>query len=251
MLAGAGGYRFNNCQLKRRRMDFTNDKSPVTQTVARQLQEMIRTGALKKDERLPSQRVLSEQLGVSRASLREALLTLETIGLVRTYPARGTFVTGAQTGKPAAMDQWRFEEQYSILDVFQSRLLIEAELCRLAAPHVTPEIADELRRATEEFEQAWRKEDLVTHVEADLTFHNIIAQTCPNAMLRRLHQSVRDLLTETQRVPIPNTEVGRMNASIKEHRAILEALTRQNANDAANAMREHIRNTALCAGVEI
>ncbi|WP_253732839.1 FCD domain-containing protein [Thioclava sp. JE_KL1] len=42
-----------------------------------------------------------------------------------------------------------------------------------------------------------------------------------------------------------------MNASIKEHRAILEALTRQNANDAANAMREHIRNTALCAGVEI
>ncbi|MGY9047218.1 hypothetical protein P775_19240 [Puniceibacterium antarcticum] len=232
-------------------MNHQSDKAPVTQAIARKLQQMVRSGVLKQDEKIPSQRILSEQLGVSRASLREALLTLETLGLVRTYPARGTFVVGQQSARDSAPEPWRFEAQYSILEVFQSRLLIESELCRLAAPHVTPAIAEVLEQATNVFEQAWKDGDLVSHVEADLTFHARIAETCPNEMLKRLYHSIRDLLTESQRVPIPNTALVRMQASIAEHRAILDAL-RSNAPDpSAAAMAAHIRNTAACAGIRI
>ncbi|MEH6836459.1 MULTISPECIES: FadR/GntR family transcriptional regulator [Falsihalocynthiibacter] len=232
-------------------MDYSTDKSSVTQTVARQLQEMIRSGSLAKDEKLPSQRVLSEQLGVSRTSLREALLTLETLGLVRTLPARGTFVVGINTQEARGQDPWRFDEQYSILDVFQSRMMIETEMCRLAAPHINDAVAQKLREVTDQFELAWTRGDLVTHVEADLMFHRLIAQACPNAMLRRLYHSVSDLLTESQRVPIPSTALARMNASMEEHRTILHALTRNRPEDAANAMQAHIRNTAACVGISI
>ncbi len=225
------------------------DKGPVTQTIARRLQEMIRSGELKAGQKLPSQRVLSEQLNVSRPSLREALLTLETLGLVQTLPARGTFVLD-----PAARPSqttWRYDDAHDLRDVFQSRLLIEAELCRLAAGAITPAALDTLRTAATAFEAAWSAGDLVAHVEADLAFHRAIAQACSNRMLAQLYQTVQQLLTETQRQPIPNTDPDRMRQSIAEHHAIIAALARADASAAEAAMRDHIRNTARCAGVSV
>lgn len=227
------------------------ERTPVTQAVARRIQEMIRSGELAADQKIPSQRVLSDRLGVSRASLREALLTLETLGLVRTFPARGTFVTGPETPPQGVRENWRYDDSYDLEDVFQTRLLIECEMAKLAAATFDAEDLTRLRHHAEAFEKAWRDEDLVAHVEADLAFHSAIADACPNALLKRLYVSVQDLLTETQRRPIPNTEMSRMQASIEEHHAILTALELADPEAAAEAMRAHISNTAACAGVQL
>lgn len=225
------------------------DRTPVTQTIARTLQEMIRTGELKADEKMPSQRVLSERLKVSRASLREALLTLETLGLVRTLPARGTFVLGPGSRIPNGPTSWRYDKDYAIADVFQTRSMIEGELCRLATPRIGPDEIAALDAANDEFERAWRGRDLVAHVEADLRFHRLIADRCPNRMLRTLYGSIQDVLTESQRQPIPRTETQRMEASIAEHRAIIAALKSGDPAAAKTAMQAHIVNTARCAGI--
>ena len=225
------------------------EKVSVTQTVARRLQEMIRSGELPPGEKMPSQRVLSERLGVSRPSLREALLTLETLGLVRTLPARGTFVVD-RSSEAMPQNVWRYEDQ-SIRDVFQTRILLEGELCRLAAGRVDAQTLDYLAQANADFEEAWTQGDLVAHVEADLRFHSAIAEACPNRMLRRLFHSVEHLLTESQRQPIPNTARDRMQQSMREHRAILSSLRRGDAALAETAMRAHIRNTAACAGITV
>lgn len=219
---------------------------PLTQTIARDLQQMIRTGTFKPGTRLPSQRVLSEQLGVSRASLREALLTLETLGLVQTLPARGTFV--ADPARTTA-GLWRFAATHDIADVFETRILLETELCRLAAASVDPATLAAMEAATAAFEQAWRRGDLVAHVEADLAFHRQIAEACPNTMLRQVFASVQEVLTESQRQPVANTATERMEASIAEHRQILDALRAGDGVAAAAAMRTHVGNTARCAGV--
>lgn len=223
---------------------------PVGQAIARKLQEMIRSGELVPGQKIPSQRVLSEQLKVSRPSLREALMTLETLGLVRTLPARGTFVVDPEQDD-AAPRMWRYDDSYSLLDVFQSRVLIEGELCRLSAGTLSEAVLQSLESANEAFEQAWRAEDLIAHVEADLRFHRTIAENCSNLMLRRLYQSVQELLTESQRQPIPNTESERMAQSMAEHREILRGLRQGDADMACQAMRTHISNTAHCAGVEL
>lgn len=227
------------------------DRTPVPQTIARTLQEMIRTGELAPDQKIPSQRALSERLKVSRASLREALLTLETLGLVRTLPARGTFVTGPATRPQKGATAWRYGSDVSLREVFQSRLLIEAELCRLAASSISPDQVAALHAVSRDFERTWNEGDLLAHVEADLAFHRLICDACPNRMLRDLYNSIQALVTETQRQPIPNTATDRMAVSIAEHRAIAAALEARDPASARTRMTTHIRNTAACAGIAL
>jgi GntR family transcriptional repressor for pyruvate dehydrogenase complex len=225
------------------------DKGPVAQGVASRLQEMIRSGELKAGDKLPSQRILSEQLRVSRPTLREALLTLETLGLIQTLPARGTFVL--DPSKQPARSGWRYDNAHDLHDVYQTRLLIEGELCALAAAVITSEVAADLSAAAQSFEKAWQNGDLVAHVEADLALHRGIADLCPNRMLAGIYTNMQHLLSETQRQPIPNTDPDRMRQSIAEHHLILTALKERDPDAARAAMRSHIQNTARCAGVAL
>ncbi|WP_111559368.1 FadR/GntR family transcriptional regulator [Paracoccus sediminilitoris] len=225
------------------------DKGPVAQGVASRLQEMIRTGELKAGDKLPSQRILSEQLHVSRPTLREALLTLETLGLLRTLPARGTFVLDPADQAPRS--GWRYDDAHDLRDVFQTRMLIEGEICALAASVMTADASNTLAGLAQTFDDAWHKGDLVAHVEADLAFHRGIADACPNRMLASIYANMQHLLSETQRQPIPNTDPDRMRQSIAEHKAIVAALKACDPPGAGRAMRAHIRNTACCAGLDL
>lgn len=223
------------------------DKGPVAQSVASRLQKMIRSGELKVGDKLPSQRVMSEELGVSRPTLREALLTLETLGLIQTLPARGTFVLDPD--RQRARQIWRYDDAYNLADVFQTRTLVEGEICALVAVGISDSGLGELISAADTFERAWLDGDLVSHVEADLALHQGIANACPNRLLAGIYTSMQHLLSETQRQPIPNTDPDRMRQSIAEHSRILQALRARNPVAARDAMHSHIRNTARCAGV--
>jgi GntR family transcriptional repressor for pyruvate dehydrogenase complex len=228
-------------------------KTLVPQSVAREIQTMIRSGALKAGEKIPSQREFSQTLGVSRASLREALLTLETLGLLKTEMGRGTFVATPAEGAShsgAHMAPWRYSDSYSVFDVFQTRILLEGEIARLSAGRLTQLQLEKMEKATQTMEECWARQDLLANVEADLEFHGIIVSACSNAMLKALYQTVRDQLTETQRQPIPITDPQRMRDSIAEHRRIIAALTQNDAALARREMEGHIRNTARCAGLK-
>ena len=229
------------------------NKTLVPQSVAREIQGMIQSGQLKPGEKIPSQREFSQKFGISRASLREALLTLETLGLLKTEAGRGTFVASPATPASAAtghMAPWRYSDSHSVFDVFQTRILLEGEIARLAAGRLTQLQLDKMEQATRTMEECWANQDLLANVEADLEFHGLIVSACSNAMLKAIYQTVRDLVTEKQRQPIPITDPERMRESIAEHRRIILALR---SNDGARAkleMETHIRNTARCAGLE-
>ena len=225
-------------------------KTLLPQSVAREIQTMIQTGVLKPGEKIPSQREFSQKFGVSRASLREALLTLETLGLIKTEPGRGTFVAGPGGGVSGAMAPWRFSDSYSVFEVFQTRLMLEGQIAALAAGRVAQTQLEQMEEATRQMEDCWARQDLLANVEADLAFHGIIVSACSNTMLRALYQNVRQQITETQRQPIPITDPERMRESIAEHRRIIAALRAGDATGARREMETHIRNTARCAGLE-
>ncbi|MBK8438835.1 MAG: FadR family transcriptional regulator [Rhodobacter sp.] len=224
-------------------------RNSVMQTLARTLQDLIQRGEWKPEQKIPSQRTLSEQYGVSRTSLREALLTLETLGLIRTYPARGTFVTGPLSRARRDEIRWRYSDDYSLREVFDIRMLIEGRLAAGAAGTMTAADIAALHAATDAMEKAWTDGDLLANVEADLVFHRLIADSCQNRLLRQTYISLSDFLAETQRLPIPFTERDRMSGSIAEHRAIAAAIEARDAAGAEAAMIGHIRKTAACAGV--
>lgn len=225
-------------------------KTLLPQTVAREIQTMIQSGVLKPGEKIPSQREFSQKFGVSRASLREALLTLETLGLIKTEPGRGTFVAGHGAGVTGAMAPWRYSDSYSVFEVFQTRLMLEGQIAALAAGRLAQTQLEQMEDATRQMEDCWARQDLLANVEADLTFHGIIVSACSNTMLRALYQTVRQQITETQRQPIPITDPERMRESITEHRRIIAALKANDATAARREMETHIRNTARCAGLE-
>lgn len=224
--------------------------TPLPQVVARRLQQMILDGTWREGDLIPSQRQLSEQFSVSRASLREALLTLETLGLIKTEPGRGTFVTAGHPDLSAAL-KWRYSDSYSMRDVFETRHILEGEIARYAAQGIDAATHTILVEATDEMQRCWDAGDLLANVEADLRFHRTIAMSCSNRMLQSIYETVQGLLTETQRQPIPRTNPTRMRASLSEHRDIVAALTRRDGSAACVLMRKHIANTAACAGIEI
>ncbi|RYH13525.1 MAG: FadR family transcriptional regulator [Alphaproteobacteria bacterium] len=224
-------------------------KTLVPQSIAREIQSMIQDGTLKPGEKVPSQREFSQKFGISRASLREALLTLETLGLLKTEAGRGTFVAGTPATPAGNMAPWRYSSTHSVFDVFQTRILLEGEIARLAAGRLTQLQLERMEAATQTMEDRWARQDLIANVDADLEFHGIIVSACSNSMLRALYQTVRDQITETQRQPIPMTDPERMRDSIAEHRRVIEALRANDANQARIEMESHIRNTARCAGL--
>lgn len=233
------------------------NKTLVPQSVAREIQTMIQAGQLKAGEKIPSQREFSQKFGISRASLREALLTLETLGLLKTEAGRGTFVTaGSSSVSDGAISQsghmapWRYSDSYSVFDVFQTRILLEGEIARLSAGRLSQAQLEKMEMATQTMEDCWARQDLLANVDADLDFHGTIVSACANTMLKALYQTVRDQVTETQRQPIPMTDPERMRQSIAEHRRIIAALRLNDAALARSEMETHIRNTARCAGLQ-
>jgi GntR family transcriptional repressor for pyruvate dehydrogenase complex len=232
------------------------NKTLVPQSVAREIQTMIQAGQLKAGEKIPSQREFSQKFGISRASLREALLTLETLGLLKTEAGRGTFVTAASgsvsdgANHSGHMAPWRYSDSYSVFDVFQTRILLEGEIARLSAGRLSQAQLEKMEMATQTMEDCWARQDLLANVEADLDFHGTIVSACANTMLKALYQTVRDQVTETQRQPIPMTDPERMRQSIAEHRRIIAALRSNDAALARSEMETHIRNTARCAGLQ-
>ena len=219
-------------------MQAVLNRTPVTHAAAKQIQAMILDGTLVTGQQIPSQRELAVRLKLSRASLREALLTLEAIGLIVTPPGRGTFT----------MTAWRHGD-YSVKDVFQTRIMLESQIVRLGAAAVTAGQIEDLTRLTDQMERAWAAGDLLGNAEADFEFHGIIVSACPNRMLVDLYNANRDRIHSTQMQPIAITNPARMSSSISEHRQIVQTLGEGDANRAAEAIAIHIANTARCAGI--
>ena len=178
-------------------------------------------------------------------------MTLETLGLIRTFPGRGTFVANPDEQPSAKATHWRYSDDFGMSDVFEVRLLLEARLAQHAAETSTLDDIAHLNAVTDRMETAWEKGDLIANVDEDLAFHQYIAGKSRNPLLLQTYNSLSAFLKETQRQPIPFTALERMADSIAEHRAIIDALHNRNASDARTAMVAHIRNTAICAGIAV
>lgn len=222
-------------------------RTNVTNTAAQKLQDMIQSGALQPDQQLPSQSDLSRQLGISRASLRESLSMLETLGFLRIEPGRGTFVaTSSGQLAPRGMSG-RYDKQ----DIYQTRLYLESIIVSLVATAISPATIAALNEHTTMMCSAWDKNDLVGVVNHDRDFHHAIWAACPNIVLRDMCLSMADEFAATRSYPLPATRPARFVESANEHFAMVDALAVHDGDRAAAMMQGHIRNTAAAAGMTL
>jgi len=216
------------------------DEGLLSVQAAHQIRELIRSGELNKGERLPSERELSERLGVSRTVVREAIKMLRASGYVKVRMGVGSFVTDDPINiLEDSLSYSTDPESKKIADLHQVREVLEPAVAALAAQNATLEDIEKLEASIQVMEQNLSNGN--RYIEADKLFHIALADASKNSVFTILLNSIVDLLQEARRLAISTPGSGERSSHY--HRRILEAVKSRDAEEALLAMTEHMQQT--------
>ncbi len=208
------------------------------QEVADQIQRLIASGALHPGDRLPPERELAATFGVGRSSLRDAIRTLETMGIVQSHHGAGTVVRELSTDALVVpLSSVLVRKREMVAELLDVRRMIEPALAGRAAKNATrAEIArleEILRRQGEKIR---RGEDTM---EEDSAFHYTLALAARNSVVLKVLDVLMDLLRESRArsLQVP----GRVERSYAGHQRILKAVKRRDSAAAEAAVKKHLR----------
>ena len=219
--------------------DFeTVRRDKVYEGVAKQIERLI-LKKLQPGDKLPSERELAESLGVSRSSIRDAIRSLELMGMVEPRQGAGTIVCETSPDSlvnPLANALRRKEDL--IGELFDFRKMLEPQLAARAATRVSPDAISEMEVILERQEEKLHQGE--SAIVEDSEFHYAIALAAGNSIVLRVLDTLMDLLRDSRERSLQME--GRPQKSLAGHRRILGAIRRRDADAAKMAMRRHIEN---------
>lgn len=204
--------------------------------VAEQLRMLIEAGELKAEERLPAERELAERLGVSRPTVREALIVLEVEGLIQIRMGSGVYVQRKRYHKavlPADDSDGPFE-------ILQARCLIESAIAEEAARVAKPDSITALDRILEDMAAALNKPHQA--LALDRAFHTAITDIIGNAALNHFTGLIYDRRMSPYFEKLASYFEGphTWQQALEEHIVIRDAIAAGDPSRAREAMREHL-----------
>jgi GntR family transcriptional repressor for pyruvate dehydrogenase complex len=212
----------------------------LVELVVERLEAPIRRRELRPGDRLPPERLLATELGVSRATLREALHELELKGLVERRQGRGTVIVGADRGDLTQhLVEKLASEDREILELMDFREAIEAPIAARAARYATRADIAGIKRVVDRMASTVSRE---RYADLDTRFHQLIGQASHNALLARLIEWSNEWTLATRSAIVQDTR--RRRVSLQGHRLILEAIIDRDPERASIAMRDHIRTVS-------
>jgi GntR family transcriptional repressor for pyruvate dehydrogenase complex len=216
---------------------------PVTrprlyEQVAQQILEWVRENALHVGDRLPPERELATRLGVSRATVSQALVAMEVVGVVAVRHGDGAVLVES-SGTSKVVDALRRHAQ-QLPDIIEAREALESKLAALAAVRRTD---DDLARIDAALEVMAK--DIAAGgrgVEGDELFHAAVTTAGHSALLQRLMGEISELVKETRIESLSQPE--RPRESLEGHRRIAAAIRERDAAAATEAMRDHVERVS-------
>lgn len=214
-------------------------ENPVDKII-NQLKNLISSGQLKPGDRLPAERILAERFGVGRGYIREAILKLEFYGLLKTSPQSGTYVAGFSLKILDSIftDIVNFNKD-DFASLIEARYYMEINAARLAAERRTESDIAEMKEALNEYDSKVNRG--IMAIEEDMLFHIKVAAATKNTVIESMI-----IILVPDLIKIKNMVDGDIcrdkDFTINQHRKILSAIMRQNTNQAAKAMEEHLQN---------
>ncbi len=212
----------------------TQDTPKLYQQIARTLAAAIEDGRYAPGDRLPSERELADDFGVSRPTIRDAMIALEFQGMVEARQGSGVYVKAApQIAEDAA------ERDVSALELVEARRLFEGEACALAATIITDEQLKLLDQLAADMARDVAAEDLERH---ELEFHLAIARATGNAAICATVEDLWRLRQQSSNcaLALRRARLGGRGNFIDEHRAIAVALRTRDPKTARQAMHKHL-----------
>lgn len=214
--------------------DWLSETRPISrknaaEAVFEDLRSAISSGQLTVGTRLPSETQLAERYGVSRPIIREALRSLQTLGLTQTRTGSGTYV---MTTTPSPELKYG---AYSARDLIEARPFIEVPAAGWAALRRTERQLETLLELCDKME---REEEPHPWVLLDSQFHGVIADASGNALFAKIVADAREALSLQSEMV--NMMAGRRSASNLEHRRIVDAIKAGSGQEAREAMELHL-----------
>jgi len=216
-------------------------KTRIHEAIADRIRQLILDGTYPADQPLPSERVLAARLSVSRGSVRDALRTLEVLGLLEPRHGQGTFPRELSVDRLVTplseVLVYRRDLQDELMDV---RRMFEPAVARVAATRVTDADVAELERVIDR--QRRKIAAGGSTIGEDTEFHAAMARATHNNVAVRLMATLNDLLMESRKLTLKQR--GRPERSLRGHEAIVSAMRRRDPGAAEQAMHDHIDEIA-------
>jgi len=214
------------------------NKKSTLETIIQQIKNQIKKGILKPGEKLPSERKLADQLGVSRASVREAIQALAFSGYLEVIQGKGTYILEMATQYDEIVNFFSEFSNYSLDYLMEARIMLEGEFARLAALNASQEEINVIEKI---FNEIAKSKDLNSFVVKDLEFHLTIAKATHNPFMDGLMKIIGEMLyKETEKI-IEMSNDTRVN-TIETTRNLVQAIKQRDAEQAKEWMSKHIRN---------
>lgn len=234
-------------------------RKPLSTVVADSLREKISSGALQPGIQLPTEAELGAQYDVSRTVVREAVARLRSEGLVVPHQGRGMFVNEAPVPRNFSIPDEALRTLPETIALLELRLSVEVEAAGLCAERRTEAEANNIRALMEQVD-ARHDDPSAIQIHYDYDFHLAIARATRNEFIYAFLAYLRPII-------VPRFQLGHVVASdVKEvyyarihseHRAIVDAIGKQDGRAARRAMRDHLANSlervralALAAGID-
>lgn len=211
--------------------------------VAKQIVETIRAGIYPVGSRLPPERVLAEEMGVSRPSVREALSALQVVGILKSRGGDGTYVQSAADVAQGLRVLELLEESPSLVDALEARRVLEVGVIRHVAGRASPQGLGRLRKALAAMDRAARARDYEAFSASNVEFHLALAGAGGNALIeqaiRPLVEVMRQQLALELRRRYYEEQAEAFARSYGLHEAIARAVEAGDPAAAAAALEQH------------
>lgn len=212
-------------------------KQSLADRLARQIRVLIQQGDYQQGDRLPTIMEMARRFRVGHPTVREALKTLETIGVVDIRHGSGVYVNRSDDVLVLASPHHAatFTKKL-LLDLLRTRRPLEMESIAAAVEHGTPEHLAEMRRLLTTAGQSFTDDDVLNRV--NMSFHRQISIAADNTVLLQTLDVLRELFTEEQRMILEI--IDSREGDHHEHLGILEALENRDAALGVERMRTHL-----------
>ncbi|WP_448693308.1 FadR/GntR family transcriptional regulator [Pseudomonas rhizophila] len=221
--------------------------STVVNSVVEKLRAALARGQWRSGDMLPGQRELAEQLGISRPSLREAVIVLETLGLVRSMPGKGVVVLEANFTDTA--NEGSAMAGASLEDVLQLRYTLEPFIVGLVAQSISIKEVGQLRLTLMDMREALEANDSDACANAYIAFHEELFALTSNPIFQNVVQQTSNALKQS--ADVLRNSPQHLAERLEENEAVVRAIRAKNSAQASTEMRRHILREGQRMGIEL
>lgn len=215
-------------------------KTRLSEGVVDAIRHMIAADGFAPGDKFYSENELTVKLGVGRSSIREAIRILEVIGQLSVSQGKGIFIGRTDAHPFEGFVDWLKNNDRSLREHFEVRLIVEPETARLAALAASPQDIARLEGAHADFLHNARLGLTAETIECDCEFHRILGKASGNSVLAALTKSMITSMFDDW-ISSFHTP-GRMDKTVGEHGRVLDAIKARDADAARDCMTAHLRN---------